>query len=64
VLKFMEDVLPRLEKLLFVERYAWFPAKHGDPKPGHSALFDTHGKLTEPGEFYAKFNGGGARAKR
>ena len=64
VLKFMEDVLPRLEKLDFVERYAWFPAKAGDPKLGHSALFGKDGKPTALGEFYAKFNGGGARAKR
>jgi hypothetical protein len=64
VLEFMEEVLPQLEKLEFVERYAWFPAKHGDPKLGHSALFDAQGKLTELGEFYAKFKGSGARAKR
>lgn len=64
VLKFMEDVLPELEKLDFVERYAWFPAKAGDAKLGHSALFDKDGKLTELGEFYAKFNQNGARKKR
>lgn len=64
VLEFMEDVLPELEKLEFVERYAWFPAKAGDPKLGHSALFDKDGKLTELGEFYANFNNGGARGRR
>lgn len=64
VLEFMEDVLPELEKLDFVERYAWFPAKHGDPKLGPSALFDARGELTELGEFYAKFKGREARANR
>lgn len=52
VLKFMEDILPRLERLDFVERYAWFPAKQENPALGTSALFDESGKLTKLGECY------------
>jgi hypothetical protein len=64
VLKFMKDVLPELEKLDFVERYAWFPGKPGDARLGNSALFDKDGELTKLGEFYANFNPDGARKKR
>lgn len=56
VLKFMKAVLPRLEKLDFVERYAWFHAKQSDPKLGPSALFDDTGELTKLGEFYSSFS--------
>lgn len=53
VLKFMKAVLPKLDDLDFVERYAWFTAPPSHPKLGSSALFDASGKLTELGEFYA-----------
>lgn len=56
VLRFMKAVLPKLEKLDFVERYAWFHAKPDHPKLGPSALFDEQGKLTELGEFYSSFS--------
>lgn len=52
VLKFMEAVLPRLEKLDFVERYAWFPAGQEDAALCTSALFDKAGKITRLGECY------------
>ena len=52
VLRFMESVLPQLEKLDFIERYAWFPAGHDEPALGTSALFDAAGKLTPLGECY------------
>jgi hypothetical protein len=52
VLGFMEDVLPELEKLDFIERYAWFPAKVESAPLGTSALFDGEGKLTRLGECY------------
>lgn len=55
VLKFMKTVLPKLESLDFVERYAWFHAPPDHAKLGASALFDKSGKLTELGEFYASF---------
>ncbi len=55
VLRFMKSALRELERLDFVERYAWFHAAPGNPKLGPSALFDEEGKLTKLGEFYAGF---------
>lgn len=52
VLKFMEKALPALEKLDFVERYAWFPAGRDNRHLGTSALFDEAGALTRLGECY------------
>lgn len=55
VLKFMQDVLPELERLDYVERYAWFPADIESRNMGHSALWDADGKLTPLGEFYRDY---------
>jgi len=55
ILRFMKQVLPRLEKLKYVERYAWFTAKPDHRALGPAALFDESGALTELGEFYASF---------
>ena len=52
VLKFMKEVLPRLEKCSFVERYAWFPAGAESAALGTSALFNKAGELTPLGTFY------------
>jgi hypothetical protein len=52
VLRFMEDVLPELDRLDFIERYAWFPAKPDNKALGTSALLDAEGKLTRLGECY------------
>ena len=52
----MEKALPALEKLDFVERYAWFPAKPDNRALGTSALFDAAGELTPLGEFYRDFS--------
>ncbi len=52
VLRFMEKVLPMLDKLDFVERYAWFPAKTTSIPLTTSALHDADGKLTRLGECY------------
>lgn len=52
VLRFMEQALPRLEKLDFVERYAWFPAKPTSIPLGTSALHNLDGSLTRLGECY------------
>ena len=52
VLEFMEELLPRLEALDYVERYAWFPAGTDNPALGTSALFDKEGNLTPLGECY------------
>lgn len=55
VLKFMEQVIPRLEKARFVERYAWYPAPTTSPALGTSALFQPDGSLTRLGTLYASF---------
>lgn len=52
VLRFMEEVLPELDKLDFIERYAWFPAGPASSALGTSALHDAEGKLTRLGECY------------
>lgn len=52
VLQFMEQVLPMLDRLDFVERYAWFPAKTTSIPLGTSSLFDAEGALTQLGECY------------
>lgn len=52
VLKFMEAVLPRLQRLDFVERYAWFSAGTASAPLGTSALFNDDGTLTRLGERY------------
>jgi hypothetical protein len=52
VLRFMERVLPMLDRLDYIERYAWFPAKVTSVPLGTSALFDAGGNLTRLGECY------------
>jgi hypothetical protein len=49
---FMKEVLPELDKLDFVHRYAWFSAKTSSPALGNSALFYDNGNLTPLGKFY------------
>ena len=55
ILKFMKEVLPKLEKLPFVERYAWFSGAPDHKALGTSALFKKDGSLTVLGKFYAGF---------
>ena len=52
---FMRELLPQLEELDFVHRYAWFSAKASNRALGTSALFDGDGKLTPLGEIYRDF---------
>lgn len=52
VLLFMQQVLPMLDELDFLERYAWFPSLQENPALASSALFDSEGNLTPLGEFY------------
>jgi hypothetical protein len=52
VLRFMEEVLPSLDYLDCLERYAWFPSMPDSPPLGTSALFDGDGVLTPLGEYY------------
>lgn len=52
--KFMREVLPKLERLDYVYRYAWFSSSPSEARLGNSALFKDDGSLTELGEIYAK----------
>lgn len=58
---FMKDVLPRLDALEFVERYAWFSGSEADKALGPSALFKADGSLTELGRIYAAHQAGPGR---
>ena len=51
VLEFMKDVLPELERMDYVERYAWFSGNNPPLKP--SRLFNDDGSLNELGRYYA-----------
>lgn len=51
VIDFMNEVLPALDEIDFVERYAWFSATN--PALFTSALFDDDNQVTEVGTFYA-----------
>ena len=52
IVKFMDELLPRLDRLDCVERYAWFPAKPDNHALGPGALFADDGSLTNVGEAY------------
>lgn len=52
VRNFMKDALPMLDKLQFLERYAWFSAKLSNPALTSSALYDDNGNLTQLGMVY------------
>ncbi|MCU0796237.1 MAG: glycoside hydrolase family protein [Akkermansiaceae bacterium] len=52
VLRYMETLLPMLDRMDFIERYAWFPSAPDHGPLGTSALFDREGKLTRLGECY------------
>lgn len=54
-LAFMQQILPALEQMDYVQRYSWFSADPGSAALGNSALFDSAGKLTQLGEYYSKF---------
>ena len=55
-LTFMQQILPALEKIDYVERYSWYSSSPENAALGNSALFDSAGKLTLLGEYYSKFN--------
>ena len=55
VARFMRKVLPMLERLDFVERYAWYSASPESKALGTSALFDENGELTDLGKLYQSF---------
>jgi hypothetical protein len=52
IVTFMEQLLPRLDRCEFVERYAWFPAKPDNRALGPCALFNEDGSLTPVGQAY------------
>ncbi|MFW6277443.1 MAG: glycoside hydrolase family protein [Prolixibacteraceae bacterium] len=56
VLTFMENALPELENLNYVDRYAWFSFSQNRAAGTSSALFDAEGNLTELGTYYANFD--------
>jgi len=55
VIKFMKEVLPRLEQLDYIERYAWLAAKTDKESLRSSMLFTDDGKLTKVGITYSEF---------
>jgi len=57
ILNFMKEVLPALDNLEYVQRYAWFSASETSGPLGNAALFDGSGKLTTLGKFYSTFEG-------
>lgn len=56
VVKFIRQTLPRLERLDYVERYAWLAADTDKESLRPSLLFAGDGKLTKVGLAYAEFN--------
>lgn len=52
IVHYMEQLLPRLETMDFIERYAWFPAKPDSRALGPCALFNADDSLTKVGETY------------
>lgn len=57
ILSFMRELLPALDELPFVHRYAWFSASPSSGPLGTSALLDDSGDLTPLGELYASHSG-------
>ncbi len=55
VAEFMRVVLPAMEKLDYVQRYAWFSGSVDDAALGASALFNKDGSLTDLGRLYASY---------
>lgn len=51
---YMRELLPALEELDCLERYAWFSAATTSAPLGTSALLDSNGRLTALGEIYAE----------
>ena len=51
----MKEILPELDKLDFVHRYAWFSAKKSNAALGNAALFYDNGNLTPLGKYYRNY---------
>ncbi len=52
IISFMAEVLPALDELDFVYRYAWFNSNPNHGPLGPSALFNSNGELTQLGRIY------------
>jgi len=57
ILTFMKEVLPALDDLDYVQRYAWFSASETSGPLGNAALFNSSGQLTILGKYYSEFEG-------
>ena len=57
ILIFMQEVLPALDQLDYIQRYSWYSASETSGPLGNAALFDGSGQLTALGKFYAAFEG-------
>lgn len=57
ILNFMKEALPALDKLEYIQRYAWFSANETHGPLGNAALFDKMGGITALGVYYSKFEG-------
>ena len=55
VLGFMQKLLPELDSLGYVQRYAWFSGDPNSASLWSSALFDAGGNLTTLGSWYANY---------
>ena len=59
VLTFMEQILPVLDTLNFVDMYAWHSSPNYTPKHWSARLFDNSiGSITQLGKFYAQYQYG------
>ena len=58
VLNFMKQVLPVLDTLKYVIRYAWHSSPSASAAHWSSMLFDETGKITPLGEYYAQYEYG------
>jgi len=56
ILTFMKEVLPKLNELSYVHRYAWYSAKITSGPLGNAALYDDSGSLTTLGKYYRDYN--------
>lgn len=51
---FMQQVIPQLNAMSFVQRYSWFSASTTDRNLGQGALFNSNGSLTPLGQLYSR----------
>jgi hypothetical protein len=54
--EFMQEILPALDALPYIQRYAWFDAGQNNPALHTSSLYDKNNKITALGSFYSRAN--------